>query len=52
MEAILTWWLVYRDERQMSQLCSEIDPAQVAESSIYRDELRNLVFLELVRGDA
>ena len=50
MEAILTWWLVYRDEAQMSQLCSEIDPAQVAESSVYRDELRNMVFLEVVHA--
>jgi extracellular factor (EF) 3-hydroxypalmitic acid methyl ester biosynthesis protein len=50
MEAILTWWLVYRDESQMSQLCADIDPARVAGSCVYRDELRNLVFLEVVHA--
>lgn len=50
MEAILTWWLVYRDEKQMARLCSEIDPTQVAESKVYRDELRNLVYLEVVHA--
>ena len=49
MEAILTWWLIYRDEPQMQALMSRIDSAQIHDWSTFRDEHRNLVFLEMVR---
>ncbi len=49
MEAILTWWLIYRDEQQMQALMSKIDAAQIHNWSTFRDEHRNLVFLEMVR---
>jgi extracellular factor (EF) 3-hydroxypalmitic acid methyl ester biosynthesis protein len=49
MEAILTWWLIYRDEHQMQALMSQVDSAQIHGWSTFRDDHRNLVFLEMVR---
>lgn len=50
MQAILDWWLLYRDEPAMLSLSRRIDPARVAEATTFRERHQNIVFLEMTRG--
>lgn len=47
MEAAMDWWLIYRDESQMSELLQLCPPARVAQSRIFRDSLNCVVYLEI-----
>ena len=50
MEAIMDWWLIYRDEADMFRLAERIDTARIASQKTWRDALGNIVYLELQRG--
>ncbi len=49
MEAFMDWFLIYRDEFDMAALTEEIDNSAIADSRIFRDPLKNLIFLEVER---
>jgi len=49
LEAFMDWWLIYRDEDQMSALSLDIDPNQIASTKMFRDQERNVIYLELTR---
>jgi SAM-dependent methyltransferase len=49
MEAVMDWWLVYRDEAQMEDLAGAVPNAAEARSSVLRDAEGNVVYLELTR---
>jgi extracellular factor (EF) 3-hydroxypalmitic acid methyl ester biosynthesis protein len=51
MEAWMDWWLIYRNEAQVEQLASRIDPTSVAACRSFRGEDRNVAYLELVKGE-
>jgi extracellular factor (EF) 3-hydroxypalmitic acid methyl ester biosynthesis protein len=50
MEAIMDWWLIYRNEADMFRLAENIDAARIASQKTWRDALGNIVYLELQRG--
>ena len=52
MEAFMDWWLIYRDEAQMQDLCAEIAPAELAACDIETDPFGNVVYLSLTRRSA
>ena len=49
LEAFMDWWLIYRDEEQMGVLPLDIDPNELASTKMFRDEERNVIYLELTR---
>ena len=49
MEAFTDWFLIYRDEFDMAALTEEIGGDFIADSRIFRDPLKNLIFLEIQR---
>lgn len=49
MEAMMDWHLVYRDEQAMRQLATAVPASEVASVHTFRDELGNVVYLELRR---
>lgn len=49
MEAVMDWWLVYREENEMDQLTAGIPANQIAAARIWRDAPRNVVYLEVRR---
>jgi hypothetical protein len=50
MEAYMRWHLIYRDEAQMKELMSEIDPIRIANYSLYSDSSHCMFFLEIERA--
>jgi SAM-dependent methyltransferase len=50
MEAIMDWWLLFRDEADMDELASRIPADAIAAKRIWRDELRNVIYIELQRA--
>lgn len=49
MEAVMDWWLLYRDEAAMLSLISGIPPEEIQNIKQYRDPDENITFLELTR---
>jgi SAM-dependent methyltransferase len=49
MEALMDWWLIYRDAGQMEALIEEIPGPQIDAHRIFTEPHRNVVFLEVVR---
>ena len=49
MEAIMDWWLIYRDERQMFDLGTGLPASEVASMRTFVDHEENVVYLEVVR---
>jgi extracellular factor (EF) 3-hydroxypalmitic acid methyl ester biosynthesis protein len=49
MEAVVDWWLVYRDDGQMEQLADAVTGAAVYRRSVFHDDDGNIVYLELTR---
>jgi hypothetical protein len=47
MDSFMNWVLIYRNEEEMKDLVSEIDPAQVAEKSLDVEDQRHIIFLLL-----
>jgi extracellular factor (EF) 3-hydroxypalmitic acid methyl ester biosynthesis protein len=49
MEAVMGWWLIYREEADMESLAGEIAPEEIAWRHVYRDKPESVVYLELTR---
>ena len=49
MEAIMDWWLLLRTEEETVALAGEIDSAEIAKMTTYRDPNNNIHFVELQR---
>jgi hypothetical protein len=49
MEAFMDWKLIYRDEAAMETLVLAVPIGQIAQRSVRRDALGNVVYLELTR---
>jgi SAM-dependent methyltransferase len=49
MEAMMDWHLIYRDDQAMRQLTAAIPANELASMRTFRDELGNVVYLELRR---
>jgi len=49
MEAIMDWWLIYRDERQMFDLGTALPASEAASMRTFADHEENVVYLEVVR---
>ena len=47
MEAVMDWWLIYRDTEQMLRLADACPTDRLAEVRVFRDELDCVVYLEL-----
>lgn len=50
MEMFMDWKLVYRTRRDMIDLTMEIPESEVKEVTLFSEECRNIVFLQLVRN--
>ena len=50
LEACMDWWMTYRDEDGISRLADAISVEQIASARRFRDDTRNVVFLELTRA--
>jgi extracellular factor (EF) 3-hydroxypalmitic acid methyl ester biosynthesis protein len=50
MESIMDWWLIYRDDEAMMALTLGLAEDEIARAQTWRDELNNIVYLELTRG--
>lgn len=49
MEAFMDWHLIYRDERDMEGLITEGVRKEVEDVRMYRDEMENVVYMEVER---
>jgi extracellular factor (EF) 3-hydroxypalmitic acid methyl ester biosynthesis protein len=49
MEAIMDWYLTYRDENAMRELADALPQEEVGSVRTFRDELRNVVYLDVRR---
>ena len=49
MEAIMDWWLIYRDEKQMLDLTKGISPHEILSIEQYSEPDKNITFLEVIR---
>ncbi|TPK95523.1 hypothetical protein FJ938_27985 [Mesorhizobium sp. B2-4-14] len=50
MEAIMDWWLVYRDETEIVQLLDLVPAAELKAINLYRDPERQIVYLEATKA--
>lgn len=50
MEAIMDWWLIYRDENEISDLLKLIPRADIDTVQLYRDPDRQIVYLEAIKA--
>jgi len=49
METFMQWWLIYRDEEELAAVANEIPESAIGEKRCFRDEHRNIVFLEITK---
>ena len=49
MEAFMDWWLIRRDEPEMSALGEEIPAVEVSSRRLFRDVQENVVYLEITK---
>lgn len=49
MESYMDWQMIYRDETSMTSLMDGIECRAIASTNLFRDEERNVVFLEVLR---
>jgi hypothetical protein len=49
MEALMDWWLIYRDEAEMMSLADSLPEELVARKRVFTEHEDNIVFLEVVR---
>jgi hypothetical protein len=49
LEAFMDWWLVYRDDAEMTRLTSAIPEREVAEARLFREPHGNITVLEVTR---
>ena len=49
LEAFMDWWLVYRDDADMTRLMSAIPERDVAAARLFRDAPGNITVLEMTR---
>ena len=50
MEAVMDWWLIYRDEEAMLDILNSLPGAEVASHHQFSDPDRNVSFMEVVRN--
>jgi SAM-dependent methyltransferase len=50
MEAMMDWWLIYRDESDLRALASAAAKAGLTGESLYRDTTGRIVFLEIEKA--
>ena len=50
MEAVMDWWLVYRQPAQLEALSEGIDRSMIASRRLFTEPQNNVVFLEVVRS--
>lgn len=50
MECFMDWSLICRNEAQMGELLGSVEPGLVAAQRLYRDELNNVIYLEIDRA--
>lgn len=53
MEAVMDWWLIYRDKKQMQDLLEEIPQASINNVDIFVEQNEVIIFMEIekVKGD-
>lgn len=49
-ESFMDWWLIHRDEAAMTELLQGVDSGGIMSFDTYRDALKNIVYLEVVRA--
>ena len=49
MEAVMDWYLIYRDEEAMMELADACPAGEIASVRTFRDEPRNVVYLDVRR---
>ncbi len=49
MEAIMDWYLIYRDEVQLFNFMSELDMSEVESYDIYSDPSGNVLYLKVIK---
>lgn len=49
MEALMDWWLIYRDEAEMMSLADALPADEIARKRVFTEHEDNVVFLEVVR---
>ena len=50
MEAYMGWYLIFRDEFQLLDIASEISRKKVEKIEIFSEEMKNIVFLKLLKN--
>jgi extracellular factor (EF) 3-hydroxypalmitic acid methyl ester biosynthesis protein len=51
MEAVMEWNLIYRDEEAVARFSASIPRSQIAGQTLFRDSLKNVVYLKILKGD-
>lgn len=49
-EAFMDWWLLHRDEAAVDALLADFPSSNISARQTYRDQLGNIVYLEVVRA--
>jgi extracellular factor (EF) 3-hydroxypalmitic acid methyl ester biosynthesis protein len=49
MEAFMDWWLLYRDEHEVTEWLQDIPRNELARQRLFRDDPGNIIYLEAVR---
>lgn len=53
MEAVMDWWLIYRDKQQMQELIEEIPQASINNVDIFVEQNEVIIFMEIEKvGEA
>ncbi len=50
MEAVMDWWLVYRNEAKLETMAAKTERAKLASVRTFREPAQNVAILELVRA--
>lgn len=50
LEALMDWWLIYRNDDEVRQFASLIEPTEVASVRTFLDPYGSIIFLDIKRG--
>lgn len=50
MESAMDWWLIHRNEDQVSAFSAQIPRHEIAEKRLYWDDQKNVIYLELFKA--